>query len=51
MGRLLLSQAAALDANLVVMGAYGHSHLSEWVFGSVTQAVLRKAVLPALMSR
>ncbi len=50
-GRLLLSQAAAFDADLVVMGAYGHSHLTEWVFGSVTQTVLRKAALPVLMSR
>ena len=50
-GRLLLSQAAAFDADLVVMGAYGHSHLTEWVFGSVTQTVLRKAGLPVMMSR
>ena len=50
-GHVLLSQAAAFDANLVVMGAYGHSHLSEWVFGSVTRTVLREAGLPVLMSR
>ncbi len=50
-GRLLLSQAAAFGADLVVMGAYGHSNLSEWVFGSVTRTVLREAALPVLMSR
>ena len=50
-GRLLLSQAAAFGADLVVMGAYGHSNLSEWVFGSVTRTVLREADLPVLMSR
>ena len=50
-GRLLLSQAAAFGADLVVMGAYGHSNLSEWVFGSVTRTVLREAGLPVLMSR
>ncbi len=50
-GHLLLSQAAAFGADLVVMGAYGHSHLSEWVFGSVTRAVLDEAGLPVLMSR
>src|SRR6266478_4883824 len=33
-GRLLLSQAAAFRADLVVMGAYGHSYLSEWMFGA-----------------
>ena len=50
-GHLLLSQAAAFGADLVVMGAYGHSHLSEWVFGGVTQTVLREAAVPVLMSR
>ena len=50
-GHLLLSQAAAFGADLVVMGAYGHSHLSEWMFGGVTRTVLREAGLPVLMSR
>jgi nucleotide-binding universal stress UspA family protein len=50
-GHFLLSQAAAFGADLVVMGAYGHSHLSEWVFGSVTRTVLGEAALPVLMSR
>ena len=50
-GRLLLSQAAAFGADLVVMGAYGHSHLKEWMFGGVTRTVLREAGLPVLMSR
>jgi nucleotide-binding universal stress UspA family protein len=50
-GRLLLSQAAAFDADLLVMGAYGHSQLREWMLGSVTRTVLREASLPVLMSR
>ncbi len=50
-GRVLLSQAADFNADLVVMGAYGHSHLSEWMFGGVTRTVLREASLPVLMSR
>src|SRR5882762_4352165 len=50
-GRLLLSQAAAFRADLLVMGAYGHSHLNEWMFGGVTRTVLREASLPVLMSR
>jgi len=50
-GRLLLSQAAAFGADLVVMGAYGHSHLREWMFGGVTRTVLYEAGLPVLMSR
>ena len=51
LGRLVLSQAEVFCADLVVMGAYGHSHLSEWMFGGVTRTVLREAGLPILMSR
>lgn len=50
-GHLLLSQADAFGADLLVMGAYGHSHLTEWVFGGVTRTVLYEAGLPVLMSR
>jgi nucleotide-binding universal stress UspA family protein len=50
-GHLLLTRAAAFGADLVVMGAYGHSQLSEWVFGGVTRTVLREAEIPVLMSR
>src|SRR6266478_186692 len=50
-GRLLLSQAAAFGAYLLVMGAYGRSRLGEWMFGGVTRTVLREAGLPVLMSR
>lgn len=51
MGQLLLSQAAAFRADLLVMGAYGHSTLHEWMFGGVTRTVLYEAGLPVLMSR
>jgi nucleotide-binding universal stress UspA family protein len=50
-GHLLLSQAAAFGADLLVMGAYGHSQLREWMFGGVTRTVLYEAGLPVLMSR
>jgi len=50
-GRLLLSQAAAFGVDLLVMGAYGHSHLREWMFGGVTRTVLYETGLPVLMSR
>jgi nucleotide-binding universal stress UspA family protein len=50
-GHLLLSQAAAFGADLLVMGAYGHSQLREWMFGGVTQTVIYEAGLPVLMSR
>lgn len=50
-GRVLLSRAAAFGADLVVMGAYGHSRLTEIVFGGATRTVLHEAGLPVLMSR
>jgi nucleotide-binding universal stress UspA family protein len=50
-GRILLSQAAAFGADLVVVGAYGRSRLSEWMFRGVTRTILREAGLPVLMSR
>lgn len=50
-GRLLLSESAKFGADLLVMGAYGHSQVSEWMFGGVTRTVLYEAGLPVLMSR
>lgn len=50
-GRLLLSQTATFRADLIVMGAYGHSQVREWMFGGVTRTVLYEAIIPVLMSR
>lgn len=50
-GRLMLSQAVAFHADLIVMGAYGHSQVREWMFGGVTRTVLYEASIPVLMSR
>jgi nucleotide-binding universal stress UspA family protein len=38
------------DADLVVIGAYGHSRLREWLLGGVTRDVLRMSPLCCLMS-
>jgi nucleotide-binding universal stress UspA family protein len=47
-GEALLAHAAALGADLLVMGAYGHARLRELVFGGATRHVLRAASLPVL---
>jgi len=44
-----LLAAAAEEGALVVMGAYGHSRLREWIFGGFTEHVLREASVPVLM--
>ncbi|MFD0911319.1 universal stress protein [Ruegeria arenilitoris] len=41
-------RARELGADLVVMGAYGHSHLRQSVFGGTTQAMLEQTRLPVL---
>jgi nucleotide-binding universal stress UspA family protein len=46
----LLNEARALEADLIVMGGYGHSRLREFVFGGVTRAISRNAPIPVLMS-
>lgn len=48
-GRTLLEQAERLDADLLVMGAYGRSRFSEWMFGGATREVLHNAAFPVLM--
>lgn len=46
----LLSRAADLSADLLVMGAYGHARWSEQLLGGATRDVLREMTLPVLMS-
>jgi len=46
----LLSHAADSDADLIVMGGYGHARALELVLGGVTQTLLRSMTVPVLMS-
>ena len=47
----LLRHATETDADLLVMGGYGHSRLREAVLGGVTRSILAEAHLPVLMAR
>lgn len=49
-GQMLLSRAADEDADLIVMGAYGHSRLRELVLGGATRHILRHMTVPVLLS-
>jgi nucleotide-binding universal stress UspA family protein len=49
-GEILLAQAVAHDADLLVMGAYGHSRLRELILGGATRHLLRHVTLPVLFS-
>ena len=46
----MLSRAADLDADLLVMGAYGHRRLAERLLGGATLGLLQSMTLPVLMS-
>jgi nucleotide-binding universal stress UspA family protein len=49
-GDTLLSRAADLGADLLVMGGYGHSRLREFAFGGATKHLLNHMTLPVFMS-
>jgi nucleotide-binding universal stress UspA family protein len=49
-GSVLLGQCDRFDADLLVMGAYGHSRATELILGGATRTVLAEASLPVLMS-
>lgn len=49
-GKALLDEAAAVGADLIVVGGYGRMRLSEYIFGGVTDELTRNAAIPVLMS-
>lgn len=49
-GNQILSRAADMQSDLIVMGAYGHSRLRELVLGGVTRTLLDTMTVPVLMS-
>ncbi|MEO9873606.1 MAG: universal stress protein [Anderseniella sp.] len=49
-GRALLARVEDVGADLLVMGAYGHSRVREFVFGGATEHVLNNMTVPVLMS-
>lgn len=49
-GDMLLSRASDLGSDLLVMGAYGRSRLTELVLGGATRQILSEMTIPVLMS-
>lgn len=43
------SFSAEIDADMIVMGAYGHSRLREFIFGGVTSSILDDCAIPVLL--
>lgn len=46
----LLSHAADAEANMIVMGGYGHSRLREFVLGGATRGIFGSMTVPVLMA-
>lgn len=47
-GATLLSHAADMSADYLVMGSYGHSRLREFVLGGTTRTILNSMTIPVL---
>jgi nucleotide-binding universal stress UspA family protein len=47
----MVSRAVDLNADLIVMGAYGHARWAERVLGGATHGLLASMTVPVLMSR
>ena len=47
---VILSAAADATADLVVMGAWGHSRLREYVMGGASRGIFQEMTVPVLMS-
>ncbi len=50
LGEMLLSFAFDIQADLLVMGCYGHSRAREWMLGGVSRTLLDTMTLPVLMA-
>lgn len=48
--RALLDEAIAVDADMLVLGAYGHSRARELLFGGVTRELLAASSVPLFMA-
>ena len=47
--QIILDEALARGVELIVMGAYGHTGIAEWLFGSTTKHMLQQAPLPLFL--
>lgn len=46
----LIGHATDMDADLIVLGAYGHARLTEALFGGVTRDMMKTSPLPLLLA-
>jgi nucleotide-binding universal stress UspA family protein len=46
----LIEEAQQCNADLIVMGGYGHSRMREWLLGGVTYELLHQAPVALLVA-
>jgi nucleotide-binding universal stress UspA family protein len=49
-GDAILARVSETDADLIVMGAYGHSRLRETILGGATRKILKQMTVPVFIS-
>ena len=49
-GRALLDCAISVGADMIVLGAYGHSRAEEWLLGGVTRELTQASPIPLFMA-
>lgn len=49
-GKCILKRAAEAGADLVVMGAYGHSRMRQAVFGGTTRTLIEQTDMPVMLA-
>lgn len=49
-GQLLLEEVRRDNSDMLVMGAFGHARLREFVFGGATRQILKSLTVPVLLS-
>jgi nucleotide-binding universal stress UspA family protein len=49
-GQAILDHAASIGADLIVLGAFGHSRFQEFLLGGATKSLLDTSSIPLLMS-
>jgi len=50
LGAAILNTARMIDADMIVMGAWSHSRIREYIIGGVTDYMIHNADLPVLMA-
>lgn len=49
-GNVILNTATDYGSDLIVMGAYGHSRMRQWIMGGASKTLLNSMTVPVMLS-